>query len=192
MKKLMKKLLAVVAAITMVLGMSISAFAATGTFTIIIDNAVNGETYKAYKIFDAEYNTASPDTKTVAYTATKTMVDLINGLDNTAKAGITFTQIGTSDNYTVTVDNNFNAANFAKGLDSIKSRLTQAGQGAVAANGTATISVIETGYYFVDTSTGSLCSLDTAKNVTIHEKNSVPSVTDKQVKNDNKTNSQWR
>lgn len=192
MKKLMKKLLAVVAAITMVLGMSISAFAATGNFTITIDNAVDGETYKAYKIFNAEYNTATPNTTTVAYTATKTIVDLINGLDNSEKAGITFTQIGTSDNYTVTVDKAlFNAANFAKGLDGIKSSLTQAGQSVVAANGTATISVTETGYYFVDTSTGSLCSLDTAKNVTIYEKNSVPSVTDKQVKNDNKPNSQF-
>lgn len=192
MKKLMKRLLAVVAAMTMVLGMSISAFAATGNFTITIDNAVDGETYKAYKIFDAEYNTATPNTTTVAYTATKTIVDLINRLDNSEKAGITFTKIGTSDNYTVTVDKAlFNAANFAKGIDGIKGSLTQAGQSVVAANGTATISVTETGYYFVDTSTGSLCSLDTAKDVTIYEKNSVPSVTDKQVKNDNKPNSQF-
>jgi hypothetical protein len=36
----------------------------------------------------------------------------------------------------------------------------------------------------VDTTTGSLCSIDTAKNVEMYEKNSVPSTTDKQVKAD--------
>lgn len=71
MKKLMRRLLAVVAALTMVLGMSVSAFAAapqTATDgTITLSNAAIGKEYKAYKILDATY-----DGNAVAYTTDAT------------------------------------------------------------------------------------------------------------------------
>lgn len=179
MKKLMRRLLAVVAAMTMVLGMAIPTMAATGSYTITIGNAKNGETYTAYKIFDADYDETQQGTDTVSYTASSKIHNLIKNLPGTA--GLTFTQIGTSDTYTVVKGDNFSAANFAAGLDTIKDQLTSAGN-ATAANDMATISNLSAGYYFVDTTLGSLCSLDTAKNVTINEKNEIPTLEKKESK----------
>ena len=61
--KYMKKFMALLAVLTLALTMAVPAFAASGTGTITIDNAVTGTTYKAYRIFDLE----SYDTGTNAY-----------------------------------------------------------------------------------------------------------------------------
>lgn len=54
----MKKLITLLAVLTLALAMAVPAFAASGTAsstgTITIDNAVTGTTYKAYRIFDLE------------------------------------------------------------------------------------------------------------------------------------------
>lgn len=56
--KYMKKLITLLAALTLALAMAVPAFAASGTASstgmITIDNAVTGTTYKAYRIFDLE------------------------------------------------------------------------------------------------------------------------------------------
>ena len=56
--KYMKKLITLLAALTLALAMAVPAFAASGTAsstgTITINNAVTGTTYKAYRIFDLE------------------------------------------------------------------------------------------------------------------------------------------
>lgn len=56
--KYMKKLITLLAVLTLALAMAVPAFAASGTAsstgTITIDNAVTGTTYKAYRIFDLE------------------------------------------------------------------------------------------------------------------------------------------
>ena len=52
--KYMKKFMALLAVLTLALTMAVPAFAASGTGTITIDNAVTGTTYKAYRIFDLE------------------------------------------------------------------------------------------------------------------------------------------
>lgn len=61
--KYMKKLITLLAALTLALAMAVPAFAASSTGTITIDNAVTGTTYKAYRIFDLE----SYDTDKNAY-----------------------------------------------------------------------------------------------------------------------------
>ena len=65
--KYMKKLITLLAVLTLALAMAVPAFAASGTAsstgTITIDNAVTGTTYKAYRIFDLE----SYDTDKNAY-----------------------------------------------------------------------------------------------------------------------------
>ena len=65
--KYMKKLMALLAALTLALAMAVPAFAESGTASskgkITIDNAVTGTTYKAYRIFDLE----SYDTDKNAY-----------------------------------------------------------------------------------------------------------------------------
>ena len=52
--KYMKKLMTLLAVLTLALAMAVPAFAASNTGTITIDNAVTGTTYKAYRIFDLE------------------------------------------------------------------------------------------------------------------------------------------
>lgn len=52
--KYMKKLITLLAVLTLALAMAVPAFAVSGTGTITIDNAVTGTTYKAYRIFDLE------------------------------------------------------------------------------------------------------------------------------------------
>lgn len=61
--KYMKKLMTLLAVLTLALAMAVPAFAASSTGTITIDNAVTGTTYKAYRIFDLE----SYDTDKNAY-----------------------------------------------------------------------------------------------------------------------------
>ena len=52
--KYMKKLLTLLAVLTLALAMAVPAFAASGTGTITIDNAVTGTTYKADRSLDLE------------------------------------------------------------------------------------------------------------------------------------------
>ena len=55
MKK-MKRIIALLTAMIMVFGMSIAALAAqSGGGTITVENATKGQTYTAYKIFDATF-----------------------------------------------------------------------------------------------------------------------------------------
>ena len=65
--KYMKKLMTLLAVLTLALAMAVPAFAESGTASstgmITIDNAVTGTTYKAYRIFDLE----SYDTDKNAY-----------------------------------------------------------------------------------------------------------------------------
>lgn len=61
--KYMKKLITLLAVLTLALAMAVPAFAESSTGTITIDNAVTGTTYKAYRIFDLE----SYDTDKNAY-----------------------------------------------------------------------------------------------------------------------------
>ncbi len=66
----MKKLVSILLAMVMVLGMTCTAFAAdSNTYTITVSNTTQGYVYAAYKIFDATVGT-SGDQTTVAYSMT--------------------------------------------------------------------------------------------------------------------------
>ena len=223
--------------------MSFSALAADTDYQIIIDNAVKGETYTAYKIFDVKYANAVSPTPTVspetnipgeadgshahtayAYTINSStnawwsVVTSENGtsqVPETVAVGTYFTANGlkftknTVENEwnveAVTGTNGFNAAAFAVLLNSSKSGKTSAAS--VTASDTTFVSGSTTphpdegptyyttgkiilnvgnsgaGYYFVDTTVGALCSLDTTENIaTIREKNNLPTQ-DKSVSN---------
>ncbi len=179
-----RKIIAFLLAAVMVLAMCIPAMAADN-YTITVNNAKNGETYTAYKIFDASY--ASETDNAVSYTADKAIVDLIT--NNGGVNGLTFKQIGNSDKFVVTLDNNLNEnqrGEMAKQLAELLHRVTNELKGeelskitspisVKAGDSGATITVPSKGYYFVDTTLGSLCALGTAKNVTVDEKNTIPS-----------------
>ena len=174
------------------------------TYSITIDNAVNGETYTAYKIFDVSYSEQNPSPGTLpgapapdnthqnmAYSYTinsssawwGTVTNNASTTSDTFTAnGLTFTKTSTAGVYTVSATDSFDAAAFAALLDGAKAGKTAAGS-AVASGGSATINVNpdEAGYYFVDTTMGSLCSLDTTEPAaTIREKNTVPTQDKKQ------------
>lgn len=96
MKKLMKKLVAGIAAMTMVLAMGITAFAAnqagypgTAEGDINIQGAIKDATYKAYKVFDVSYS--GTNNEHVAYTIPEnskiTSIDGFNTAFKTTTAG---------------------------------------------------------------------------------------------------------
>ena len=178
--KYMKKLMALFAALTLALAMAVPAFAESGTAssskgTITIDNAVTGTTYKAYRIFDLE----SYDTEKNAYsyklnpawsgfTAYSTTID-----GNTVSAADFFSV--NSAGYIEWQDAKKDAgANFAKLAKAFAVEKNIACDKTETATGTTVkFTDLTLGYYLVDTSLGSLCSLDTtAPSVTIKEKNS--------------------
>lgn len=182
MKKAMKKLMAALLAVAMVCAMAIPAFAADGTTTgsITIDNAVKGETYTIYKMFDL--NSYDPTAGTYSYT-----------VDSNWKA---FFATGAEGANYITLDANGHptwvkgakADEFAqKALAWAKtqSAITTAATSQAAGSTTVTFSSLALGYYLVDTSLGVLCGLDTtAPDVTIEEKNEVPTI-EKTVKDSN-------
>ena len=203
----MKKILTLVLALAMVLAVCATAFAAD-SYSITIDNAKKGETYNAYKIFDVTYANENENPGTVPeppapddtnkYTAYSYSIVqdsewwsvVTDGKtadeDGVISAhGLTFTsttaQVGGKTVYTVMASEHFNAAAFAEVLDGAKDGKTAAGSQTAADDGSITSSTDAPGYYFVDTSLGSLCSLDTTEpSATIREKNTLPSQDKKQ------------
>lgn len=173
--KYMKKFMALIAVLTLALTMAVPAFAESNNGTITIDNAVKGTTYKAYRIFDLEsYNT---DINAYSYKLNSAWND--------------FTA------YSTTIDDNIvsaadffsvNPAGYIEWNDAKKDAVADFAKLAkafavdnnigcdkqeTATNATVTFTNLILGYYLVDTSLGSLCSLDTTTpSVTIEEKNS--------------------
>lgn len=175
----MKKFASLLLALVMVLTMTATAFAATITVT-----SNEPGTYNAYKIFDLTYNvensayTYSIDSDSEWFTVVKAYADVsANGLVLTTNE-----EVDGVTTYVVTVTGDFDAADFAAALAEAKEGKTQAGTATIGeGETTATITVAEIGYYFVDTTVGSLCILHTTTaNVDVTEKNTVPTV-DKEI-----------
>ena len=167
----LKQFLGAVVAALMVFAMTVTpAFAAHGTNSnsgsITIDNAEDGHTYSAYQVLVLEsYNT---DANAYSYKAA-------NGWGDWLKTQTKYVNVD-ADGY-VTWVQNADAAAFAKAAlahaeaNKIAPTATQ-----TAASRTVTFSNLNLGYYLVDTTLGTLCSLDTTvPNATMHEKNEVPS-----------------
>lgn len=173
--KYMKKFMALLAVLTLALTMAVPAFAASGTGTITIDNAVTGTTYKAYRIFDLEsYDTGKNaysyklNTKWNDFSTYSTTID-----SNTVSAADFFSV--NSAGYIEWKDAKKDAgADFAKlAKDFAVKKSIACDETKTATDATVTFTNLTLGYYLVDTSLGSLCSLNTtAPSVTIKEKNS--------------------
>ena len=156
--------------------------------TITINNAIPEQTYTIYKILDLE--SYSPkvvngkETGNFAYKPSSEWESFIKG-ENVKDKYFTF------EGEYVSWKENANPATFAKlALDYAKQNSSiiktfkvekAPAASAEQATTTVTFSVLDLGYYLVDSSVGTLCSLDTTKpDSTIEEKNGVPSV-DKKV-----------
>lgn len=177
--KYMKKLITLLAVLTLALAMAVPAFAASGTAsstgTITIDNAVTGTTYKAYRIFDLESYDTNKDvysyklnTKWNDFSTYSTTID-----SNTVSAADFFSV--NSAGYIEWKDAKKDAgADFAKLAKAFVVEKNIAwDKTETATDAKVTFTDLTLGYYLVDTSLGSLCSLDTtAPSVTIKEKNS--------------------
>lgn len=185
--KTLRKLLALTLALLLVLSLSVSAMAAD----ITIGNANKGETYTAYKIFDATQGTGSTAYTIDKDSSWKTAIENFKydiNSDSTPETIFTLKETtGGGDALNVTfpvaIKNNTNlAAALAKHLkeNTPSSGLTQNTDYWTvtgADSGNTTFSNLPLGYYFVTTTTGSLCSLDTNNDtVAIQEKNTLPSL----------------
>lgn len=186
MKKAMKKLMAALLAVAMVCAMAIPAFAAEGAThssssadgKITINNAVNGQTYKIYRILDLQYNGTANSFRYVKNTKWGTFVDTQTAyltVDPTTGV-VTWTNTDTADNGTAIKELAKAAGKYVK--DNTTSLADDGSK--VAASGTVTFDRLPLGWYLVvsDLTTDAICSIDTtAKQVTIKEKNGVPTVT---------------
>lgn len=189
--KLIKKIAAIMFAFMMVVSMSCNVKADEGTTpttgktgTITINNAIPGQTYTIYKILDLEsYSSKVVDGKETgnfAYKPSSEWANFIKG-ENVKDKYFTF------EGEYVSWKENADPAAFAKlALDYAKKdgspvKIHEEKSAPAASNGQTTSTVtfenLSLGYYLVDSSVGTLCSLDTTKTtVEIKEKNGVPSV----------------
>ena len=185
-----KKLISILLVLCMALTLSVAAFAAE-TGSITLTGAKADAVYTAYKIFDLSYaQQSSAYTYTInstdaAYDIVKNYAD--NKNEEGTNNGMTLTE-STNNDYVVTVDEDvFSAATFAAYL---KANISSLGTGTQLVNsesGTATASELELGYYFVDSTLGSLCALtSTDTDATITEKNEEPTI-EKEVYEDSTT-----
>lgn len=185
MKKAMKKLMAALLAVAMVCAMAIPAWAAEGAThsssadgQITIKNAVNGHTYKIYRILDLQYNGTANSFRYVKNTKWGTFVDTQTAylaVDPTTGV-VTWTNTDTADNGTAIKELAIAAGRYVK--DNTTSLADDGSK--VAASNTVKFTGLPLGWYLVvsDLTTDAICSIDTtAKEVTIKEKNGAPTVT---------------
>ena len=166
--KHMKKLASLLLALVMVLSLGTTAFAEGETGSITINDAVVGQTYTIYQILDLEsYNESA---NAYAYKATTAWNTFINS------DAIKGTYMEVDAQGYVTWKDGADAAAFAKAAQKYAKDNSIANQGSVTAT-TTTVSFtgLDLGYYLVDTTLGTLCSLDTTNpDVVMEEKNEVP------------------
>ena len=185
MKKAMKKLMAALLAVAMVCAMAIPAFAEGATHSsssadgkITINNAVNGQIYKIYRILDLQYNGTANSFRYVKNDKWGAFVEgQTTYLSVDSKTGVvTWANSDNADNGTAIKALAVAAGKYVK--DNTTSLADDGSK--VAASGTVTFDRLPLGWYLVvsDLTNDAICSIDTtAKEVTIKEKNGVPTVT---------------
>ena len=193
--KLIKKMLAIMFAFMMVVGMGTKVNAEENGSTtesagkITINNAMAGQTYSIYKVLELE----SYDKVNGLYSY-KPATDWNSFFDSTIDED-TQKPKGAGSAY-ITIDSNGYAtwiagitdadkATFAKlALEYAKNKPITPVTEKKIENKTLEFKGLEFGYYLVDSSVGALCGLDTTNpNATINEKNGTPTV-EKKVKED--------
>ena len=164
-----KKLASLLLALVLAFALAVPAFAAGETGSITINDAVVGQTYTIYQILDLESYNASANA--YAYKAATAWSAFIND------GAIKDTYVKVDAQGYVTWVKDADAAAFAKAAQKYaKENNSIANQGSVTAT-TTTVSFtgLDLGYYLVDTTLGTLCSLDTTNpDVVMEEKNEVP------------------
>ena len=199
--KLIKKIAAIMFAFMMVVSMSCNVKAddattpTTGEGKITINNAIPKQTYKLYRLLDLESYSVNEDGQkengNYSYKPASKWKTFLEG-DGIRDVYFTF------ENGYASWKKDANVKTFAKlAIEHankenavIKPEETEVAAAAIEGNNTSTVTFknLPLGYYLVDSSVGSLCGLDTAvKEVTIDEKNGVPSVEKKVSNSENGT-----
>ena len=178
-----KKLASLLLALVMVFALTTTAFAAGIDGKITISNPVDGQTYKAYLMFELEsYNTTA---NAYSYKITDNWQDFV-----TTGAGKNYFSIDAQNYVTlktgVTVaDDSEAAATIAKAAVAYAASRGLSPAATLTKDGSYTATGLTLGYYVVDSPLGALCDLTTTKpEVTIQEKNEAPTV-EKTVKEGN-------
>lgn len=201
-----KKILGLVLALCMALAMATTAFAAqtgSGTGSITVTNAVSGQTYTIYRIFDLlDYDA---DKGTYSYMVTDAWKDFFAKGEDGAEdgAGAAYIELD-ANGYMIAWIGDSTAETYAAFA---KAALTYAKSENIAVNPetqpenwdtektfvpetktadstTVTFENLDLGYYLMDTSMGTLCSLSTTQpNAEVQEKNGEPIIA-KQVEED--------
>lgn len=205
--KNMKKIYSLLLAMVMIFSMTLTAYAEGETGSITIKDAVVGQTYTIYQILDLEsYSTETDEegkvtpTGAYSYKATKDWSDFINQEDDKATAevneGIKGVYVNVDDQGYVTWVDGADAAAFAKLAQAYAKEKGIADQGTQTASAenagdkyaTVSFTGLDLGYYLVDTTLGTLCSLDTTNpSVVMEEKNEEPTI-EKEVQEDSEVN----
>lgn len=174
-----KKVLALCLSAILLLALCPAAFAdttSTTNATVTIADAKKGESYKIYRMFDVLSVDTSVNPAKISYKVTDAWARFFTE----GAAGAEY--ITLTDGYP-TWNEGKSAADFAKAAKEYVASATTitATKTATATAGGVTFT-LPLGYYFVDSSLGAVCNLTSAhQDVTIHEKNGVPTV-DKKVK----------
>ena len=179
MKKTIKKLMAALLAVALLCVMAVPAFAAEGAATgtgnngsITITNAAKDETYTIYRIFDLESYSGT----NYSYKLSSKWAGLADNATFQAYFDITTGgYVVPKSTYTGEAVKTFAAAALAFAKDATPSI---ANDGSETATGTSvSFSGLQLGYYLVDTTQGTLCSLDTtADHVDIKDKTVGPNI----------------
>ena len=181
MKKIFHSLLVLLCTAALLCGATLPAFAegASTNGSITINNAANNETYDIYRIFDLESYTEGADGK-YSYTLSQKWAAFKDDTAFTQYFELTGGYVHPKKGYTESA-----AADFAvKALAFAKENHIVNDGSEKATGSSVSFSNLTLGYYLVDTSLGTLCSLTTT-NPTVHidEKNSVPDIEKKIVEN---------
>lgn len=165
----MKRTMAILLALIMVFALAAPVMA-SGIGQITVNDAVVGQTYSIYRIFDLESFDASK-TNAFAYKVNSNWSNFIDS--EAAQAYITVDGQGY-----VTWNTGANEADFAKlALAYAKANNVAAVASEKATSETVVFTGLDLGYYLVDSSLGALCALNTTKHTaTVNEKNSAPTL----------------
>ena len=171
--KNMKKMFALLLAMVMVLGMStLTAFAAgTGSITITPPSGVDADgtnTYKIYKVFDADGNGTN-----ISYKLVSGKTKAPAGFTVDAAGNVTLSRT-TGDLTQLTAAEIAAIAEYVKDDTEVATATSEGSANAVAAN-------LPNGYYYITTTTGSVVTITTTNpSATVNDKNTVP-VVDKKI-----------
>lgn len=184
------RILAMLLALVLCLGLSVTAFATEGgnatTGTITINQAVNEQTYTIYRILELESYNATEGQEAYSYKAASDAWSKFINSD-----AIKDHYVKVDDQGYVTWVTNADPAAFAKAALAYAQNTANgitADKTETATSTMVTFNNLPLGYYLVDSTVGTLCALDTTRpSMSVNDKHTAP-IIDKQVKGNSTEN----